>query len=581
MGIFEKIKKEIASDKFYQDHFSNEGFKFVAWYVRRILLQNTEAAKIAVVDGANDKKIDALVIDDDNRNIIIVQGKFYGTGKIDSEPLNEILSAWVRLQDLHSLQNDGNNKLKERIEVLRQALEDEYNIVFELLTTGELTPSALSDYEAFSSKLEESKDFSASISLVNAPVLEARLIDAEAKQLPMLNHTVNLDPDKVMEFNIMGTRSVIAAIPLFECLRFPGINDQKLFRKNVRQSLGWNSVNKRIKNSLKSERPQDFFFSHNGITAICSGFSLNDENTKLECRDLNVINGCQSLTTIYRCSEDVRKISNDAGYILFRFYEVPQKDLVDKISINTNSQSAVKPRDLRSNDRIVLSLKRAYEAMYPDGLLLNQRGMEIPGNIDKSKVIDVGELAKMIMAWHCQRPNTSYNEKKLFDELYKSVFKTDYDPASILALNTWGLLISDTWNTLNLDDVLKASPAYVKYHLLYSISSLIAYANGQGDKVPFPSATLDTAKQHGKEILPFAVNCLNQALKSANQQAQAGGKIFSPHNWLKNNDSVNSQSLVASTMVGFMDGMSTMNGKDIKEILKVKADRFELRWKAD
>lgn len=581
MEILEKIKREIAEDKFYQDHFSNDGFRFVAWYVRRILLQNTEATKIAVVDGANDKKIDALVIDDENRNIIIIQGKFYETGKIDSEPLNEILSAWVRLQDLHSLQNDGNNKLKERIEVLRQALEDEYSIVFELLTTGEFTPPASSDYEIFSNKLEESKDFSASITLVNAHLLEARLIDAEAKQLPTLNHVVNIDSGKVMTFDIKGTRSIVAAIPLLECLRFPGIGDQKLFRKNVRQTLGWNTVNKRIKSSLKSERPQDFFFSHNGITAICSEFSLNAEKTKLECKDLNVINGCQSLTTIYRCSEDIRKMQNDTGYILFRFYEIPQKDLVDKISINTNSQSAVKPRDLRSNDRVILSLKRAYEAMYPDGLLINQRGMEIPGNIDKSKTIDVGELAKMIMAWHCQRPNISYNEKKLFDELYKNVFKSDYNPVSILALNTWGRLISVSWDILNLEDVLKASPAYVKYHLLYSISSLIAYANGQGDKVPFPSATLEIVTNHGKEIIPFAVNCLNQALKSANQQAQAGGKIFSPQNWLKNNDSVNSQSLVASTMVGFMDGMSTMGGKNIKEILKVASDKFELRWKAD
>ncbi|MHC6203553.1 AIPR family protein [Breznakiellaceae bacterium SP9] len=127
---------------------------------------------------------------------------------------------------------------------------------------------------------------------------------------------------------------------------------------------------------------------------MCSKFPINTEKTKLECKDLNGINGCQSLTTIYRCSEDVRKIPNDTGYILFRFYEVPQKDLVDKISINTNSQSAVKPRDLRSNDRIILSLKRAYESIYPDGLLLNQKGMEIPGSIDKSKVVDVGGTGK-------------------------------------------------------------------------------------------------------------------------------------------------------------------------------------------
>jgi hypothetical protein len=221
--------------------------------------------------------------------------------------------------------------------------------------------------------------------------------------------------------------------------------------------------------------------------------------------------------------------------------------------------------------------------MYPDGLLMNQRviGRDIPGNIDKSKAIDVADLAKMIMAWQCQRPNISYNEKKLFDELYKNVFKPDYNPVSILALNTWGLLINETWSILNLEEVLKASPSYVKHHLLYSISSLIAYANGQGDKVPFPSATLNIAKNYGKELLPLAVNCLNQALKSANQQFQIENKIFSPHNWLKKNDSVNSETLVASTMVGFMDGMQSLGGKNIREILKVNADQFELRWKAD
>ena len=77
MSILQKIKSEISNDKFYQDHFSNDGFRFVAWYVRRVLLQSPQATKICVVDGANDKKIDALVIDDENRNILIIQGKFY------------------------------------------------------------------------------------------------------------------------------------------------------------------------------------------------------------------------------------------------------------------------------------------------------------------------------------------------------------------------------------------------------------------------------------------------------------------------------------------------------------------------
>ena len=116
MDILAKIKNEISTDRFYLDHFSNDGFRFVAWYVRRILLQSPEATKVVVVDGANDKKIDAIVIDDENRNVIIIQGKFYNSDSIDSEPLSEILSAWVSIQDLHALQTNGNNKIKDFID---------------------------------------------------------------------------------------------------------------------------------------------------------------------------------------------------------------------------------------------------------------------------------------------------------------------------------------------------------------------------------------------------------------------------------------------------------------------------------
>ena len=94
-------------------------------------------------------------------------------------------------------------------------------------------------------------------------------------------------------------------------------------------------------------------------------------------RGLSVVNGCQSLNTILSCSEQVKKL--DDAYIMFRFYEIPQretadKDRVERISISTNSQSVVKPRDLRSNDTKVLALKKAYEQRYPNGYFVRRRG---------------------------------------------------------------------------------------------------------------------------------------------------------------------------------------------------------------
>src|SRR5215469_13342492 len=98
----------------------------------------------------------------------------------------------------------------------------------------------------------------------------------------------------------------------------------------------------------------------------------------LSLRGLSVVNGCQSLNTILSCSETVKKV--DDAFILFRFYEIPQRDRADKISIYTNSQSAVKARDLRSNDKRVLAIKKAYELRYPTGYFMIKRGEIVPAD---------------------------------------------------------------------------------------------------------------------------------------------------------------------------------------------------------
>jgi hypothetical protein len=65
-----------------------------------------------------------------------------------------------------------------------------------------------------------------------------------------------------------------------------------------------NKVNKSIKATIYSDKHKDFFFYHNGITAICDKMEWNDGTLTL--RGLNVVNGCQSLNTILACSEKVK-----------------------------------------------------------------------------------------------------------------------------------------------------------------------------------------------------------------------------------------------------------------------------------
>ncbi len=446
--MYNDIDNEIQQT-YYQQNYSTDGQRFVAWYLRNVHLRDMNETKDDVTDGSDDKQIDAIVIDDEKSTVYIVQGKFYGGGSVDAEPLREVLSAWIQIHDLVHLQEVGNTKLKRKLSEVAKALEDDYEVEFELITTSGLTPTANDDLATFQHQLvelSESTDLVCSISVIDRDELHRRYDLALERDNPSIEHTVDLSSCSHMEMTLDKTRAVIAAIPLSECIKFPGVKDGTLFQKNVRQSLGLsNRVNKGIKSTIYSDRHKDFFFFHNGITAICN--KISKVETQLKLTGLSVVNGCQSLNTILSCSERVKHLADT--YVLFRFYEIPQRERGDRISINTNSQSSVKPRDLRSNDKRVLILKRRYEQKYPNGCFITKRGEAATATCDKDYVLDLSDLGKYLIAWHSQRPNISYSETRIFDKYFEQLFRRDYSPESAKALHDWMRHIKDRWTTDN------------------------------------------------------------------------------------------------------------------------------------
>ena len=317
--MYAKISEEIKQE-YYQQNFSNDGQRFVAWYLRNIHLRDMNETRFDITDGYEDKQIDAIVVDDDNNTVYVIQGKFIGKGSVDAEPLREVLSSWIQLKDLVRLQDNCNSKLKQKLSEVALAINDDYDIIFELITTGGLTPSAQNDLATFQANLAEADDFPASIHVLNDDELKVRYDLALEKENPVIKHSLRLETNKYIKMDIGGTEVVMAAVPLRDCIKLPGIKDGTLFQKNVRQSLGLNNrVNQGIKSTI-FKSSQDFFFYHNGITAICSKMKVTDGG--LEARGLSVVNGCQSLNTILSCSEKVKTL--DDAYIMFRFYEIPQ-----------------------------------------------------------------------------------------------------------------------------------------------------------------------------------------------------------------------------------------------------------------
>lgn len=583
--MYDKIKEQIAQE-YYQQNYPNDGQRFVAWYVQNIHLRDPNETKADITDGSDDKQIDAIIIDDNTNNIYIVQGKFIGADKVDAEPLREVLSAWVQLKDLVRLQESGNIKLKRKLSELSLALDDEYDLHFELVTTASLTPAAHKDLAAFQKQLAEADDFPASIHLVDNNELQKRLELAVGADSPVIKHHLFLEDGKYAHMTLANTKVVIAALPLKDCLSFPGIKDGSLFQKNVRQSLGFNNrVNKGIKETIY-KNPCDFYFHHNGVTALCSKMDFDQATRKLSFIGLSVVNGCQSLTTLLSCSEQVKK--SDDSYVMFRFYEIDRRERAEEISINTNSQSAVKPRDLRSNHKRVLSLKRQFEQKYLTGYLITKRGEEAPAIKDKRFVLDLSDFGKYLMAWHSQRPNIAYSEAKLFDKYFDQLFKRDYRPENAQALNFLMQAVWSKWvkeNPLGLNESLLAMRAYAPYHHLYAISLCFCVLNNMSEGVPLPSIAYEklTTNNILDRIVIIAGSCLNSALEAAANEPQPQNRVFSPQNWIKTKTCLSG---IRAAIRQYFNMLPTMpNGSamqvQLKTALQLDASLFEARWAAD
>lgn len=222
--MYNKILSELKQD-YYKENFPNDGQRFVAWYLRNIHNLDTFETKDCITDGAGDKQIDAVYIDNQACTVYIIQGKFYGGDTVDAEPLREVLSSWIQIKDLAHLQDGANHNLQVKISEIATALEDEYDICFELIMTSALTDAAKQDLTVFQKQLSDDETLSANLVVVDNDLLKFKYEEALNRNRPYINHEFRLEDGKYMELEIDGTKAVIVALPLKDCIKITGIKD--------------------------------------------------------------------------------------------------------------------------------------------------------------------------------------------------------------------------------------------------------------------------------------------------------------------------------------------------------------------
>ena len=272
-----------------------------------------------------------------------------------------------------------------------------------------------------------------------------------------------------------------------------------------------------------------------------------------------------------------------------RFYEISNQERADNISTSTNSQSAVKARDLRSNDKYVLAMKKSYEQKFTDGYFITKRGETAdPVKYNTAHVVDLTTLGKLMIAWHSQRPTMAYSESRIFDKYFDQLFHREYAPEKVQALSELFNAVYGKWdkaNPLGFNEALFVLKSYGPYHHLFTVSILFSEINKMQDLVPNPAIALQKLKDSNltDTVVELAGQCLNMAFEIAAQDATQNNKVFSPQNWSKAKASL--RDIRTALKQYLMSAKMMPGGKDmidnLNKGLNMTNTDFESRWSAD
>jgi hypothetical protein len=257
---------------------------FVAWCLLHFVdypdMEVQEAIE-AIVDGAEEKGIDAIYVPEKGKKILVLQVKRrrnpQGSGirKNDMVQLFNGLE-WLLDGDLSRIQENLN--FQARAEEFREAYQSfEYEgvkVVFAATVEHGPGREAQDEIDAARARFE-TKGTRLEVEVLTAEDLRQLLI-SQVHQPFSLNITLQLmGKPYIYEATDQVTRALVGTVKGIDLAGLYDEHRHRLLAANIRNSLGNVKINKGIRETAKdAEEARNFWFYNNGITFVCDEFGF-------------------------------------------------------------------------------------------------------------------------------------------------------------------------------------------------------------------------------------------------------------------------------------------------------------------
>ena len=437
-----ELKNEIDLIKKRYPTFKNDS-AFVFWFLYAYLVDKEEVAKYSLTgkEGGRggEKNIDAIYIDEKNKQCNIIQGKFHSSEGF-SEKRNDVLTfadlvfkPWESKSILDAFYSNLDPIALEKFkEVVNCVKNKKYSLNLYYVTTGTCTDTIVNEAKSKVRQAESASDIFIITYKRLLRLLRDYLDDITPHIQPLKLKVVSegviqhegsihrFDPKTKIESWVVSA----CGSDISEMYSKVG---RRLFAKNIRGWLGDTDINDSIAETIKKE-PDNFWYYNNGVTIVCDDAKKEQQGGEdiIVVDGAQVINGQQTTRTL-NANEKESKDTN----VLVKIIKIPRDDaeidydkLINSVVRATNWQNYISPSDLVSNDYIQVFLQKELRKVGYQYIRKKMSKSEARTDLGQGYYqIDKREMAQAVAACLFDPHIVRKGKEGLFeDPYYKSIF---------------------------------------------------------------------------------------------------------------------------------------------------------------
>lgn len=510
----------------------------LAWFLEHVWRLDPDQIEDAICDGRGDKGIDGLVVNEDAREITLFQtkhvedpGKTQGDTKIrefrgvdsyfrNSETVDQLLASNPREELVLLLtRNQVSDRLGDgtdwsvQLVYVTDAVADDNATGYMAATAGDTPPLELWDRGRLHPIAERT---------ALRELLDVRVVLTAQDSL---RHALGDD-----------TEMAVAIVPASDLVQLPGIDNLTVFDLNVRLSLGRTRINRELKQAVQDAADHVMFPAfHNGLTLLTRELQLDQESKELRLDGVSVVNGCQSLVSLY---QNKTHLTDDLALLVKVVQLGGDPGLAEEITYRSNNQNPVNFRDQRSTDATQRDLQNQVKEHYDGRLFYSIReGEPAPAG---AEVLDNRLAAQLLMAIYVGEPHRAVRKVALFDKEYHRVFSRDVDAHRLYLVHLLNTAAREHRGDLR--EELAAAFASVRFTLVSMVAEVIELS-GLGEAfIASPGPWLLT--RHDEvvgEIERFTqdvIDSINFHVEEEEGEAREADRLYDPKVVFKSADGV-------------------------------------------